>query len=270
MIELNESRFQFYVEVGNEALSEAEVYININDEVFHMESSGDVLFSTQELNLAEGLNRVYFTSLTEGKWSRLPVVGEFLIAGGANQSIEEFSLITPEFGHISDSESIEFAWEDYNYESVKYNLIISDNPNFSNPIDFRELDENDIQVDMSQIPPGLYYWKVIASGNSNKNSREIFQFVSNYENTITGIRQNKVEKGIKVYPNPFVDKLSINSNNPNLGDLDLKVFDTTGQLIKSIDSFDENSINLSELRNGLYILRIETKSFTTFRRITKE
>lgn len=76
-------------------------------------------------------------------------------------------------------------------------------------------------------------------------------------NTATlSIRNDELEAGIRIFPNPVVDNLTIQvSNNIQLQKIEL--FNTLGQLVFSKTSPAEIT-TLSRLRNGVYILKITT------------
>lgn len=75
--------------------------------------------------------------------------------------------------------------------------------------------------------------------------------------SIMSIDENNFDKGIKVYPNPFSNQLTIETNEPIFK---IEIYNLLGQMVKSkiIDSPTNNSvnINLSELVQGNYIAKI--------------
>ena len=67
-----------------------------------------------------------------------------------------------------------------------------------------------------------------------------------------------------IYPNPFNNVLNI-SNQVNVESL--KLYNITGQLVKS--NANSNSINVSELSRGMYILEVITETSRTVKRVVK-
>jgi len=64
-----------------------------------------------------------------------------------------------------------------------------------------------------------------------------------------------------IYPNPFKDKFTIKLPERLIGK-QLKITDITGKTVKTYDNLStENTINLSDLPAGIYILRIEAHSY---------
>lgn len=80
--------------------------------------------------------------------------------------------------------------------------------------------------------------------------------ISRNNTTTLSIRNDVLEAGIRIFPNPVVDDLTIQvSNNIQLHKIEL--FNTLGQLVFSKTSPAEIT-TLSRLRNGVYILKITT------------
>ena len=80
--------------------------------------------------------------------------------------------------------------------------------------------------------------------------------ISVIEDTTTSMWELQVKNRIKIYPNPFVDVLFIESSNNMLSSIEL--YDATNKLIlKSIIELQARSkLNVSKLKSGLYFLKI--------------
>lgn len=79
----------------------------------------------------------------------------------------------------------------------------------------------------------------------------------------TGI--GELEKSsFSIYPNPVSDFISINSNNSDITQIELKVFNNLGQVVfnKTINDSQEK-INLSSLINGMYTAELTYKNCAT-------
>ena len=78
-----------------------------------------------------------------------------------------------------------------------------------------------------------------------------------------GIRKQKINWDISVYPNPVGDELRIRFNIEKTGDYLLEIQDVNGRLIsqelrKQINPGDIVSLNTSAFTNGVYFLKILT------------
>jgi len=77
------------------------------------------------------------------------------------------------------------------------------------------------------------------------------------------------ENQIKIYPNPVDDILNIENLSNSIGKANLKVFDLNGRMLinKSLDFSLNQSINLSQLQKGIYVLNIENSRLKISKKI---
>jgi bilirubin oxidase len=74
----------------------------------------------------------------------------------------------------------------------------------------------------------------------------------------TGINNSmQLTKSLKIYPNPTTDYF--NFELPNNTNFDLRIFDMTGKLVKSINSQSNTSIDITSLTPNNYVVFIRTK-----------
>ena len=59
------------------------------------------------------------------------------------------------------------------------------------------------------------------------------------------------------FPNPFKDKIEIQSDTP----IDIELYNLSGVLIKSFKSFNDKTLNLSDLSSGAYIMKINNHKY---------
>ena len=87
---------------------------------------------------------------------------------------------------------------------------------------------------------------------------------------IQGIQTNindKIYKTVKIYPNPASDFIFAESNN-NINNIE--IFDINGKMILSKNSFSrtKEKINLSEIKQGIYIIKIYTTTNTVVKKLS--
>ena len=74
---------------------------------------------------------------------------------------------------------------------------------------------------------------------------------------------------INLYPNPFEDRLTITGNTNILGS-QVKIYSILGQQLQSFLLKElENSLDLSDLQNGIYLIKIETQNGSNSFRVIK-
>jgi len=76
----------------------------------------------------------------------------------------------------------------------------------------------------------------------------------------------KNSNGIKVYPNPARDFVNIASDKKISS---IEIFSLTGQLIKTVDK-DSKQVDISELKRGIYLLRLKSEGSDQSFKIIKE
>lgn len=75
---------------------------------------------------------------------------------------------------------------------------------------------------------------------------------------------------IKLYPNPVRDKLKIEFNKSIKNKkIDIKIINTLGTVVRYINNFNNDYIDLENLKSGIYILRIQTKNSVINKKIIK-
>ena len=79
-----------------------------------------------------------------------------------------------------------------------------------------------------------------------------------YKIVDAALSNNEIENNsFNYFPNPVVDKLEIQSDNP----LDIKLYNLSGMLIKSYNGLINQTIDLSYLSSGTYILKINNYQY---------
>ena len=87
------------------------------------------------------------------------------------------------------------------------------------------------------------------------------EIVSGVGVIVTEIATPIKEKMINLYPNPASDKVNIDLSQLNGQEVDLLIMDSSGKLMKLINSVQDKSvtIDMADFRNGVYLVRIQNK-----------
>jgi hypothetical protein len=120
-------------------------------------------------------------------------------------------------------------------------------------------------------------WLKKATTESTKLDPKFYQAPETpRQNIITGIRNKSTDLIVlSAYPNPFIDRISIQFNTASNTTLDLKIFDMTGRLVKQQDlgyltkGLYIKSVNLEELASGAYKLVLSNNNELIERTIEK-
>ncbi|MBJ7428963.1 MAG: T9SS type A sorting domain-containing protein, partial [Bacteroidia bacterium] len=88
--------------------------------------------------------------------------------------------------------------------------------------------------------------------------------------TITNTSLNDLAKkiAVKVYPNPFANQVNIDLENENKGQL--FILDVNGKNIETISLTKNQTLDLSHLAKGIYVLKMEVNQQTAYYKLVKE
>ncbi|RRO15909.1 T9SS type A sorting domain-containing protein [Flavobacteriaceae bacterium 14752] len=91
----------------------------------------------------------------------------------------------------------------------------------------------------------------------------VVTFFDNFLSQEEFLRQN-----VKIYPNPVVNDLFIESNQTNIQEL--LINDLSGRIVLKQDGLENNQLDVSKLRQGIYILKIKTSNGHINKKIVKK
>ncbi len=116
----------------------------------------------------------------------------------------------------------------------------------------------------------------LSLGDSFSNTAKIYfdynapivtnTYTTNVQNVLATSETNKENKDITIYPNPVKDVLYIQSKTEIVK---AEVYDATGRIITSVN-VKGNSVNVSELTKGSYIIRLSAKDKTVIQKFVKD
>ncbi len=84
----------------------------------------------------------------------------------------------------------------------------------------------------------------------------------------TGISETNTT-GTSIFPNPASDKIQITSS-VSLDNSTVEIYSITGKLVSKTSLNDKNEINISNLSNGIYLIKINSETVNFVERIIKE
>ncbi len=109
---------------------------------------------------------------------------------------------------------------------------------------------------------------VITSGNNFGFSLNVIDdIILNYNTGTLSLGQDLSKNAINIYPNPVKNKLQINTNNAAIQEI--TIYDILGKtILKSQSSI--RVLDVSQLKSGMYLIKIKTDYGTSTKRIIKE
>jgi hypothetical protein len=123
-------------------------------------------------------------------------------------------------------------------------------------------------------PPADYAWRIPLTSLSS-DTIIVFIFDTVYTDIelggpITGVEEVDGEDGFTTYPNPVQDELTVNLTR---GGTALSVYSLTGSLVmhRNLTAVDRIiRLNVSELKSGVYILKLSSESGSSQKKFLKE
>ena len=97
-------------------------------------------------------------------------------------------------------------------------------------------------------------------------------FILNVINpTTVSVNDIANENTLSIYPNPASENITINFSSTSKH-ISIKIYDATGRLVKNIENVKsgENTINISELESGLYLINVNDGKSSVTKRFVKQ
>jgi len=143
------------------------------------------------------------------------------------------------------------------------------NANGSRDTTFTSLGANGEVSAMIKDPDG----KIVIAGNfatfNQPNGINQYGIVRIYGDSVLSTSETKTQTKIQVYPNPVKDILKIKAlDNEKINSVGL--YTSTGIFIKQIDLNSNSEINVSQLTEGVYILKIQSENSSSSTKFIKE
>ncbi|MGB5928831.1 MAG: YCF48-related protein [Cyclobacteriaceae bacterium] len=126
-----------------------------------------------------------------------------------------------------------------------------------------------VRFDLDNLEPATTYYYTVYLVDENGIISESDEYSFSTEpSQVTGLISHKVKEEVSIYPNPAEHSFTVEL--PSAFRVQYSLTDTMGRYIQSgyIDS--TSVVNVSGLRPGIYILRIDNKDMSYYARIIKE
>ena len=102
---------------------------------------------------------------------------------------------------------------------------------------------------------------VVVPENQTQSSSGIIGILAQ---TQLEVRQLELSEKITVFPNPTMSSISFQTET-NLTDEKISIFNLSGQLISEKHVAADNSLDLSELATGIYLIQFTNKNINSFK-----
>ncbi len=136
--------------------------------------------------------------------------------------------------------------------------IYSVNPQIINTIDVSNGEDGQMSLHVNASSVGSGLFTLYLTDNKNTTHEDSIQIQIIYTLGIDDLMSNS---SFSLYPNPANNHLSIQLKNNEKGNL--KIVDLVGNIIYSESIVSNSKINVSEFKNGIYFVLVETNGVQT-------
>lgn len=197
------------------------------------------------------------------------------IGNYSKMQIDSAEFSCAEFGDIDNDNDIDLVIGAYGFFSDRIIVYENNNMNFLkhtieeggftnfpiNAVSDIALGDSDNDGDLD-----IAVMRLIRTDESNVEIEQNSLFVNEL---INGIEDKVTNRDYRIYPNPSTNFINIELNNP--GDVTLTMVNPTGQVIlkKQITKKQIERINISDLSNGMYFIKIAGQDYSNIEKIIK-
>ncbi len=177
----------------------------------------------------------------------------------AKLGIYECSYISNDTININKTDTINFTISNQansilTIQSIQIKGGINFSADFEQHISLLGSENHTFQILYASATPSLDSIQIsIESNGGNKNLKMV-----RLAQTATGIKE-ELKNSISFYPNPAKHLIHLEHNFVQPIE-SCQIYSMTGQLVFSQQNINQTSLNISELKNGSYILQISTKN----------
>lgn len=207
------------------------------------------------------------------EWKNVPN-GEYTISAivtddaGAATISKAVNIIVTDFPTInitSPKENDEF----YEFAKITINANASDNDGSISVVEFYQ---GTTLLGIDKTSPYSFTWDSVTAGNYDITAKATDNFgaittlsivnISVIDTNATKITKYIKYPDVKVYPNPVNNQLTIEFNTLYNEKININVFDINGKILKSEKAIGLiNKMDMSDLNNGLYMIKISANHF---------
>lgn len=242
---------------GQSISTVGEIYdYEIND-VFHTQENGSTGIDGFLAYLNIQISNKYYSANMDSVFYVLNIDREY---SGSDQPDGSTMFYIDTIYYTNLNSLINYGSIDSVYTSADYN---GRKVNFSEPPIFEDWVVTEEFIDGCGGPYDVTHWYGDDEGYITSHRLRLLYFKKGLEewgepHFVTGIENHNFNNHLKVYPNPASDQLVLDLANQNNSSCSGIIYSITGKRIKefSFSSIENNQLNISDLSEGLYIIRM--------------
>ncbi len=163
----------------------------------------------------------------------------------------------PEFADIDNDGDFDLIAGGFDYDLYQWEVLYAENKGTADTPDFKAQYGNANPLNLSFYVPGIAFADIDNDGDQDCFIGTLGGSIYYFKNkTVSaGIENAATDNSLSVYPNPASNEIRIDLSSFGSEDVNISVFDITGKIVSSYILKDKNTINVSNLKSGVYFIK---------------
>ncbi|RLD50142.1 MAG: hypothetical protein DRI94_09435, partial [Bacteroidetes bacterium] len=171
---------------------------------------------------------------------------------------DTWAYLFPEFSDVDNDGDYDLFAGGVNVDIGQWEVLYSENKGTADTPDFEAQYGNANPLNLTMYIPGIAFTDIDNDGDEDA-------FIGTYPGTIyyfknktisAGINAVENENALSVYPNPATDETNVDLSSFNNSQVDLTIIDITGKTVTAFNMKDNNTIDVSNLKSGVYFIKV--------------
>ncbi len=166
--------------------------------------------------------------------------------------------LLPEFSDVDNDGDYDLFAGGVDVEIGQWEVLYAENKGSADTPDFEAQYGNANPLNLTMYLPGIAFTDIDNDGDEDA-------FIGTYPGTIyyfknktisAGINTVENENALSVYPNPATEEINVDLSSFNNSQVDLTIIDITGKTVTAFNMKDNNTIDVSNLKSGVYFIKV--------------
>jgi len=171
---------------------------------------------------------------------------------------DTWAYLLPEFSDVDNDGDYDLFAGGVDYDIGQWKVLYAENKGTADTPDFEAQYGNANPLNLTMYLPGIAFTDIDNDGDEDA-------FIGTYPGTVyyfknktisVGINAVENENALSVYPNPATDEIKIDLSSFNNSQIDLTIIDITGKTVAAFNMKNTNTIDVSNLKSGIYFIKV--------------
>lgn len=211
----------------------------------------------------------YFNGNTNYTHSGSGVVGSASFINEVGALSPDNWMISPAIEIPANETNMKLSWYvggvDPNYYNENYSVLVSTTG--TNLSDFSQVFTervSSVNFTKKEVNLSAYAGQTIYVAFRHHNCSDVYWMLIDDITLTSGVGINGIDNNVAIYPNPATDKLNVVAE----GVKNIEIIDATGRVV--LNTKNAGSIDISNLSNGIYMVRTITNEGVSMQKIIKK